>query len=119
HTNEKSRQIYGLNGVFGFTPSFYYMTEFDLQSGFDKKKGLFHFSKIGYEIVKGFHLIGIEEYRKSDFHNEKTLLNAHGLGAQWYPRPHFDFEAIWNKRRVAQQSNDYTDYAYLMMHYYF
>ncbi|MBC7715257.1 MAG: hypothetical protein H7177_18065, partial [Rhizobacter sp.] len=47
HTNEKSRQIYGLNGVFGFTPSFYYMTEFDLQSGFDKKKGLFHFSKIG------------------------------------------------------------------------
>ncbi|MBC7429245.1 MAG: hypothetical protein H7336_11570 [Bacteriovorax sp.] len=69
--------------------------------------------------MKGFHLIGIDEYNKSDLKNDKTLLNAHGLGAQWYPRPHFDIEAIWNKRRVAQQSSDYTDYAYLMMHYYF
>ena len=117
--NKKSRQIYGVNAVLGFTEKFYYMSEFDLQSSFDKKKGLFHFSKIGYEIVKGFHLIGLEEYRKSDLKNDKTLLNAHGLGAQWYPRPHIDLEAIWNKRRVAQQSNDYTDYAYLMMHYYF
>ena len=48
-----------------------------------------------------------------------TLTNAYGLGFQWFPRPHFDFEGIWNKRRVAQRSSDYTDYAYLMMHYYF
>ncbi len=95
------------------------MSEFDLQSGFDHKKGLFHFSKIGYELIKGFHLIGMEEYRKSDLKNDKSLMNAYGAGFQWYPRPHFDFEAIWNKRRVAQQSNDYSDYAYLMMHYYF
>lgn len=116
--NGKKRQIYGVNGVFGFTEKFYYLTEFDLQNGVDNKKGLFHFSKIGYEVVKGLHLIGLEEYRKTDLKNEKTLLNAHGIGAQWYPRPHFDFELIWNKRRVAQQSNDYTDYAYLMLHYY-
>lgn len=117
--NGRSRQIYGVNVALGFTEKFYYLSEFDLQSGFDKKKGLFHFSKFGYEIVKGFHLLAIEEYRKSDLKNDKTLLNAHGLGAQWFPRPHFDFELLWNKRRVALQSRDYTDYAYLMMHYYF
>ncbi len=117
--NNRSRQVYGINAVLGFTEKLYYLSEFDLQSGFDRKRGLFHFSKLGYEIVKGFHLLGIEEYRKSDLKNEKTLLNAHGLGFQWFPRPHFDFEAIWNKRRVVQQSKDYTDYAYLMMHYYF
>jgi hypothetical protein len=117
--NGKSRQVYGMNGVLGFTPKFYYMTEFDLQSSFDRKHGLFHFSKLGYEIIKGVHLIGLEEYRKSDLKNDKTRLNAHGIGAQWYPRPHFDFEAIWNKKKVAQVSDDYTDFAYLMMHYYF
>lgn len=117
--NQKSRQIYGVNAVLGFTEKFYYLSEFDLQSGYDHKKGLFHFSKIGYEIVKGFHLLGIEEYRKSDLKNDKSLMNAHGIGFQWFPRPHFDFEAIWNKMRVAQQSKDYSDYAYLMMHYYF
>ncbi|MBY0414757.1 MAG: hypothetical protein K2Q18_11350 [Bdellovibrionales bacterium] len=117
--NKKSRQIYGVNAVLGFTDKFYYLSEFDYQANFDKKKGLFHFSKVGYEIVKGFHLLGLEEYRKSDLNDSQTLLNAHGIGAQWFPRPHFDFEAIWNKRRVAQQSHDYTDYAYLMVHYYF
>jgi hypothetical protein len=116
---QKTREIYGVNAVLGFTEKLYYLSEFDLQYGFDNKRGLFHFSKLGYEIVKGFHLLALEEYRKTDLKNEKTLLNAHGLGFQWFPRPHFDFEAIWNKRRLAQQSNDYTDYAYLMMHYYF
>jgi hypothetical protein len=117
--NERSRQIYGLNAVLGFTKKFYYLTEFDLQSSFDRKKGLFHFSKVGYELVKGFHVIGLEEYRKSDLNDPKTLLNAHGIGFQWFPRPHFDLEAIWNKRRAVQQSEDYTDYAYLMTHFYF
>lgn len=117
--NHRSRKILGVHAILGFTEKLYYLSEFDVQSSLDKKKGLYHFSKIGYELVKGFHLIGIEEYRKSDLKNDLTLLNAHGLGWQWFPRPHFDFEFIWNKRRVAQQSSDYTDYAYLMTHYYF
>jgi hypothetical protein len=117
--NNKSRQIYGVNAVLGFSDKFYYLTEFDLQSSFERKRGLFHFSKLGYEVLKGFHILGLEEYRKSDLANSQTLLNAYGIGLQWFPRPHIDIEAIWNKRRVAQQSMDYSDYAYLMTHYYF
>lgn len=115
----KSRQIYGLNAVLGFTEKLYYMSEFDIQNNFDKKKGLFHFSKFGYEFTKGLHAIALEEYRKSDFKNDKSTLKSVGLGFQWYPRPHIDLEAIWNKRQVLQQSKDYNDYAYLMTHYYF
>lgn len=117
--NQKSRSLIGVNGVLGFTEHFYYLTEFDWQRGFDEKNGLFHFSKLGFEIVKGFHLLAIEEYRKSDIKSERTLVNSFGLGASWYPRPHFDFEFIWNKKRTASQSSDYTDYAFLMSHYYF
>lgn len=117
--NQKTRQIYGVNAVLGFTNKFYYLSEFGLQSSFERKRGLFHFSKLGYELLKGFHFIALEEYKKSDLSDSKSLLNAHGIGFQWFPRPHFDIEAIWNKRMVVQQSTDYTDYAYLMTHYYF
>ncbi len=114
-----SRQIYGLHTILGFTERLYYMTEFDWQKGFDKNTGLFHFSKFGYEFIKGLHAIILEDYKKSNLKDSMTLANSHGVGLEWYPRPHFDFEGVWSKKRVAQQSTEYYDYAYLMMHYYF
>lgn len=115
----KTRQIYNANGILGFTKEFYYITEFDFQSSYNRKHGLFHFSKLGYEIVKGFHLLALEDYKKADLDNEKTLVNSYGLGAAFYPRPHIDLQFAWNKMRVAQQSPDYMDFAYLMLHFYF
>ena len=117
--NGVTRQILGAHALLGFNKKFYYLTEFDFQNGFDNKNGLFHFSKLGYEIIKGVHVLAIEDYQKSNLNNGLTLSNSYGLGAQWYPRPHFDFEGIWSKKRIAFQSSEYFDYAYLMMHYYF
>ena len=114
-----SRQIYGVHALLGFTKKIYYLTEFDYQKGFDKHNGLYHFSKFGYEFIKGLHVIAIEDYQKSNLSDGLTLANSYGAGFEWYPRPHFDFEAVWSKKRVVVQSNEYSDYAYLMMHYYF
>jgi hypothetical protein len=115
----QSRHIIGAHALLGFTKKFYYLTEFDLQKGFDKKDGLFHFSKLGYEFIKGVHAVILEDYQKSDLSDGLTLANSYGGGLEWYPRPHFEFEGIWSKKRVAAQSSEYADYAYLMMHYYF
>ena len=117
--NGDRREIFGTHALLGFTTKFYYLTEFDWQKGFDKKTGLFHFSKLGYELTKGLHAIILEDYKKSDLNNDKSLANSHGIGMEWYPRPHFEFEGLYSKKRVAIQSTEYTDYAYLMMHYYF
>lgn len=117
--NEVSRQIVGIHGLFGFTKKIYYLSEFDLQKSFTKKNGLFHFSKLGYEFIKGVHAIIIEDYQKSDLKDDMTLSNSHGVGLEWYPRPHFEFEGVWSKKRVAIQSSEYSDYAFLMLHYYF
>ncbi|MBC7539745.1 MAG: hypothetical protein H7281_13060 [Bacteriovorax sp.] len=115
----QGRQIVGAHALLGFTKKFYYLTEFDFQKDFEKKKGLFHFSKLGYEFFKGFHGIILEDYQKEDFKDSLTLANSFGAGLEWYPRPHFEFEGVWSKKRVAIQSDKYSDYAYLMMHYYF
>lgn len=115
----QSRQIIGAHALLGFTKKFYYLTEFDFQKYFDKKNGLFHFSKLGYEFIKGIHAIALEDYQKSDLNDGLTLANSYGAGLEWYPRPHFEFEGVWSKKRVAIQSSEYSDYAYLMMHYYF
>lgn len=114
-----TRQIYGAHALLGFTKQLYYLTEFDFQKGFDKHHGLYHFSKFGYEFIKGLHAIVLEDYQKSNLSDGNTLANSYGAGLEWYPRPHFDFEGVWSKKRVAAQASDYADYAYLMMHYYF
>jgi len=116
---EQKRQIYGVHAILGFTEKLYYLTEFDWQKSFTKKMGLFHFSKLGYEFIKGLHAIILEDYKKSDLKDSLTLSNSHGVGLEWYPRPHFEFEGVWSKKRVALKSTEYSDYAYLMMHYYF
>ena len=115
----QGRQIIGAHALLGFTKKLYYLTEFDFQKDYSKKTGLFHFSKLGYEFIKGIHAIALEDYQKVDLNDGLTLSNSYGAGLEWYPRPHFEFEGVWSKKRVAIQTSEYSDYAYLMMHYYF
>ena len=115
----QSRHILGLHSLLGFSEKIYSLIEMDYQKSFSSKKGFFHFSKTGYEFIKGVHALLVEDYKKSDLNEAKTVSNMYGVGVEWYPRPHFEFEGIVSKKRVLKESREYADYAYLMMHYYF
>lgn len=121
----QERQILGIHGVFGFSEKFYLLTEWDYQiketKGTAKTlvSGVFQFAKVGYEILKGFHLQAVQELAQSNVDNSQTRVESFGPGFLLYPRPHFEFEGLYTKKKVAMVSQDYEDFAYLMMHYYF
>lgn len=123
-SDKMSRWLVGAHGILGFTEHLYYMTEFTVQSkkskatGADRETGIYRFGRLGYEITKGVHLLALEELSKSNLPNPKTFGLSFGVGALWYPRPHFEFELALNQRKNMAVSKEFEDYAYLMLHYY-
>lgn len=123
-SDRQKRWISSIHGIFGFTEKFYYLTEAALQSKRQKslnalrENGIYRFGRLGYEIHKGVHLLLLEELSKTNLKRSNSLNVAFGVGALWYPRPHFEFELAFQQRKFLQTSKDFEDYAYLMMHYY-
>ncbi len=122
--DDQQRHILGLHAALGFTEKLYLLTELDYQSKKTKatdssQAGVYHFARLGYEIHKGIHLQAVEEFSQSNVENSNTRIESFGPGLLFYPRPHFELEGLYTKKKIAIVNNDYEDYAYLMMHYYF
>lgn len=120
----QKRHIVGAHAALGFTEKIYLLTELDYQKKENKgdqtsQGGVYQFAKLGYELYKGFHLQAVEEFSQSNVDNSNTRIESFGPGLLFYPRPHFEFEGLYTKKKMAIVSNDYEDFAYLMMHYYF
>jgi hypothetical protein len=121
----QKRWLYGVHGIFGFTEHLYLLSEITWQSmrslttvNAPYTTGIFQFNRFGYEVLKGLHLVALEDLAKTAINVPGSLTVQYGLGSNWYPRPHFEFEVAWTKRKLMQQGNYFEDYAYLMLHYY-
>ncbi len=54
-----------------------------------------------------------------DRRDNSSFKEGYGLGAQIFPRPHFEINALWQKQRMFSVSKTaFYDYAWLMLHYY-
>jgi hypothetical protein len=121
--NLQSRQVFGPFGIWGFTPNFFLLTELDFQgvspSGDPSKKqwGLASYARLDYEFVQGFHGYLTQETLRLDFSNEETLSKVYGMGFQFFPRPHFEFNIAW-QIRIDAATPGYKDYAYALLHFY-
>lgn len=113
-TDDLERSAVGLHGVLGFTKQWAYLTEFTYQ-----EHGLYHFSQLLYEPWKGFGVYLLEDYQKTDLDDSSTLTNSVGPGIRFFPRPHFELDAVYLKRRVAAVADRYDTYAWFVAHYYF
>ncbi len=112
----------GAQAVLGWSEKFYSLFEVDQvwsKNNSDiETQSVFELFKCAYEFKKGFHLQLVEQWGKTDVASSSEIQYLGG-GFLWYPRPHFELESLYAKRRVLAQSNDFEDYAYLMLHYYF
>lgn len=116
------RNLYGAWGILGFTKKFFLLTEVDYQKttpvnkNVDPFYGLVNYQRLDYEIVQGIHMYATQEYSQS---NLKTgnIQRAYSLGSQIFPRPHFEVNLAWQKRKSGTLPK-YYDYAYLMLNFY-
>jgi len=119
---EEKENIYNLWGIWG-KHKFYVLSEVDLKvnTKSDEEKSLksgFSYSKIGYEVVQGFHTLGLYESAQTDLFQLKTRRDSLGLGLAYYPRPHFEITGVWNKVYSRIPSKEWGDFAWLQLHYY-
>lgn len=113
----------GVQGVFGFTDKWAYMTEFDSlwthpETG-KATTGLYHFSQLIWEVKKGWQPYLMETYLKSNLSDSTSVTDSRGVGLRYYPRPHFALDLAWFKQRIGVVADRYDDMAWLLFHYYF
>ncbi len=112
----------GVHGLLGFTEKLYLITDTVFRDSEPipgrKQGGLFHFTKLGYEIEKGIHLIALGDIKKTDITQENSTESMYGLGLTLFPRPHFEIQGVFMKRKQLARGPDEGDYAWLMMHFY-
>ena len=114
------RDVTGINALIGFSKKLYALSEIDFQvqkpDGSESVKGLRYFQRGGYEITRGFHLVAQAEGAQSDLDNSTTKFYSFGAGFNFYPRPHFEAQFMWTRPKYYAQ--DFTDSAFLILHYY-
>ena len=118
------RTMIGIDAAVGFTEKVYLLSEIDHVSRTTKSSGLetksiYELFKLGIEFKKGIHAQFVQQYGKPDVENAVEI-QSYGAGVLWYPRPHFEVEFLWQKQRILGSfSPAFTDYAYLLAHFYF
>ena len=119
---DQRRHVFGPYGILGFTPSLFLLTELDFQflkpQATKEQKGIVNYQRLDYEWVQGFHTYVTQEMSRLDFKNKKSRSDAYGFGLQFFPRPHFEFNLLWQKKRSLSISTEYFDFAWFMFNFY-
>jgi hypothetical protein len=119
-----TRNVVGPFGIFGFTHHFFLLSELDFQGLAQKDNsapttwGLVDYQRLDYELVQGFHVFLTQDLSRLNFSDSNTLTNAWGVGVQFFPRPHFEILATYQKLENVAIAHQYTDYAYLTFNIY-
>lgn len=97
HFSPGKRTLFGPYAIFGFTKSFFLLAEVDIQK--TKVWDTYQYLRLDYEWLQGLHSFILWEGEQS-----------YGIGLQWFPRPHFELQGVWEKQATA-------DFAWLLFHY--
>ena len=75
-------------------------------------------AKLGYEVFQGLNLLAVHEYQTPNVDSGSNKFEAYSLGAEWFPRPHWDFLGLYRKERNSATSNQFSDVIWLVGHFY-
>ena len=118
HKSSEDRHIIGPFGILGFTHHFFLLSEFDWQiKNAGKQNGFVHYERLDYEFIQGLHMYLTHEQSRLDLKNSGSNQYSFGLGLQFFPRPHFELNLLWQKQKTPTY-NTYTDLAWFLLHFY-
>lgn len=116
--NRVKRKVYGLYSHIGFSEKFYGLLEFNRMLSASNKWGFMDLLKLGYEIDQGLHFIVVQEFLNRDTDQPSIKYESYGVGAQWFPRPHWDFYGLYRQARDTSRGNDFQQEIWLIGHFY-
>lgn len=124
HNETQDRHLFGPYGIAAIVKPLVVMQETDfvhtnLGSGTLSAWGIAHMAKLDYEVFQGVHFFVMEDFYRGNFKDGNTVSNSFGGGIQFFPRPHFELIAQYQRLKiVAVDPNNYNDYLWFQMHFY-
>ncbi len=122
--NEQTRSLLGLDGVFSLFKSgvFKFETFYErshVKTRADQDKDLIaHTMTLGHQTFKGFMPYLVSEFLQRDLSESTSLQGAYGVGVQWLPISHFDFQVEYKKQFNRSASVSRSDLAWIIGHFY-
>ena len=120
--NNSKRHVFGPWFIVSWTEHLYSLSELDFQARTNrttgqKTSGYVTSNRLSYEAYKGVIPFLLFEQEHLDRDRPQTKLQTYGLGMQFFPRPHFELTAAWQKERLFS-APDYSDLAWIMLNFY-
>jgi hypothetical protein len=116
----QTRHVTGPYAILGFTPKFFVLAELALQGANIAGSGNFFgwadYLRANYEIHRGVHVFLTQEY--SLLRDSFSQREAYGLGFQFFPRPHWEIFASWQKTKIRAIADSFGDLAFVQFHFY-
>lgn len=113
------RHVAGPFAALGITPHFFILAELDYQKLVtEQQDGGMGYLRVDYEFVRGLHGYLTSEYSRTMWSKELTAYQSHGVGIQFFPRPHFEINAFYQKQRTRAISGKFGDFLGVMAHIY-
>lgn len=120
-----TRFVTGPYFILGFFRKLVLLSQLDLQwkdfqgaQAGPEQQGFVTFNRLQYEVLKGVSPYIVEQISYLNNSDITTRFDSLGAGVIWFPRPHFEFWAEWEKLRNMAMAPVYTDSAWLVLHYY-
>lgn len=121
--SKAKRHVFGPYTTIGISNRCFILAELDFQNrhpsnNADSEWGLVSYLKFDYEPLQGVHVFATQEFSQLNFKDDRTMTLGYGLGAQFFPRPHWELTALWQKQKVMAVADEYQDFAWFLLHFY-
>lgn len=108
--------------IFSFIKPLFLLSEFDYQNKTIKltsqrQVGFVNSNRLNYEWFQGFISFLTFEKKFLNHNDPLSRQQSYGAGLQFFPRPHIELVAAWQKDQVLQ-TNTSSDLYWLMLHFY-
>lgn len=80
--------------------------------------GLVDYLRFNWEAYKGIHLFLEQQMSQTNLNSQTTRNDIQGVGFQFFPRPHWEFQAQLQKVYAQGMQSDATERLNLLFHFY-
>lgn len=120
--NTNRRNIFSQYGLLSLPLHHYLKYEIDFQQAFsltsDRVDLVVSNVTLGNQMIKGLTPYLISEFTQRNLKIHNTRTESFGLGTQWLPFPHFEFQLEYQRIKSRSSGISYSDSGWLLFHFY-
>lgn len=122
--DKERRSLFNMSSLFSTPFHTYIKFENTFQTKYQPEKREENYNSYGMNLtfgsrkLKGFTPYLVTELGQSDLDKSTTRTNVYGVGANFLPIPHFELNFEAQRRKTRSSGKVYSDFGFLILHFY-